>query len=704
MQAFRVSRRPPTTLYFAIALAVGAAALGAAFLPSAFQGGLGHNATFLRLLGFDPASTGTTLTAQSVGDTRTGQVMLATAAVPAATPTPPSVTSQAALPTAPPPNATLVPATAADRNPDPLGTSSPALREINETAGNVTTDPLASFGLGVLPKDAGNVSGAPEVGRFLVPTVNESACTWTKEVTSTDADHDGHPEFVEVKMLGTCTVIRDGVLVAAATVARDAKAWDNDSSGVFNALEVRQGLEAYAGPLNGTYRYRADAAWTLSVKDADEDGRPEVVRVTFAGVQSFDRNANGNSEFVRTVTANLDTVQNVSADVPNTADVALRIYQTYDLHDDGRHEYQGVLEIAAHTVDVNHDGRNETANLSVIGYETLDRDHDGRPELARGFELSLNASNPNDLPNPTETNVRVYLYGWADPQGNGVLAYRKALELTGAALDANGDGHPESVTLTIHAATYRNVSADAAPVVNATLDGVFHAYDNDSDGIVEKATLHLRAEALVANGSVVTHAYATLDALVLNEIPGAYPERIELHYVATETIDLNGDSIVDETRGVTLDLVAVDGNSNGHAETANLTIRATDVVDLNHDAAPEYEASFDLYAQSTDLNDDGHPEYVNVTAQASVVQQSENGTLAMTESVSYDARYVDADSSGVFENVTVTLHAEKIVYAPDGRILEHDWIVYEYSGQDVNQDGVMDTVSLLFEEHVVRVP
>ncbi len=700
MQALCVSRRPPRALYLAIAIAVGAVAVTAAFLPSVFQGGLSHNPIFLRLLGFEPASTGASLSAQSVGDAHTGRIMLASAALPGATPAPPAVTAQTAPPTDAPASAATLPASEADRNPDPLGTTSPALQELNETRDNLTANPLDSLGFGVLPADAGNVTGAPDVGHFVDPSVNESACTWTKEITSKDADHDGHPEYVEIKMLGTCTETREGTVIATATVARDVQAWDNDSSGIFNALEARQGLEASAGPLNGTYQYHAQATWTLTVKDADEDQQPEVASVTFSGEQSFDRNANGNPEFVRTVTADVAYVHNAGADVPNTADVALRVYQTYDLEDDGGKEYQGVLEIAAHTIDANHDGRNETANASITGYETLDRDLDGRPELARGVELSLDASNPDSLPNPTRADFRIYLYGWSDPSGTGVLEYRKALELTGLATDANGDGHPEFAQLAIHAAALRNMS-DGQPNMNATLDGTFAAYDNDSNGIAEKATLHMQAEALVTENGTVAHAYATLDALVLNEIQDANPERVELRFIATETIDQNGDGMTDETRGLTIDLLAVDANSNGHAESANLTIHATDVADLNHDGIAEYQASFDLYAQSTDLNDDGHPDYVNVTARGFVVQQSENGTPEMTASLSYETRLVDADSNGVFENATVTFRAEKIVYGPDGTIASHEWVAYDYSGQDVNQDGTMDNVTLLFEKHIV---
>ena len=102
----------------------------------------------------------------------------------------------------------------------------------------------------------------------------------------------------------------------------------------------------------------------------------------------------------------------------------------------------------------------------------------------------------------------------------------------------------------------------------------------------------------------------------------------------------------------------------------------------------------------TDLYVDVQREYVNVSASGSVVQQSENGTPEMTESLRYDARYVDADSNGIVENVTISLHAEKAVYGPDGNLVGREWITYDYSGQDRNQDGTMDNVSLVFEKHV----
>ena len=191
------------------------------------------------------------------------------AAAPGATPAPPAVTAQAPPPTPAPENASTTSTTAPDGNPDIIGATSPALQEINDAEANAKSNPPAGFGFGVVPRDAANVTGAPDPGKFLDPTLNESACTWTREVRSTDANHDGRPEFVEVKMLGTCPETANGTGVAGATVARDVRAWDNDSSGPFHAVAVRQGLGACAGPRNGTYEYDAADGGTMHGPDAE---------------------------------------------------------------------------------------------------------------------------------------------------------------------------------------------------------------------------------------------------------------------------------------------------------------------------------------------------------------------------------------------------------------------------------------------------
>ena len=703
MQATVVSKRPPRVLFVALAVILGIVALGAVLSSPLLKGGLAGNPAYQRLLGYAPAVGGTTLAAQGSGDAQVGRVMIDSAGTPAATPAPPAVADQVPSPGAVPTYVTAAPANESEANPNPTGDVGPAMQELNDTQDNLTANPLDSFGLGVLPKNATDLPGAQEIGRFIDPTVRETDCSWTQEVTATDANHDGHPEYVHVKQLGTCTVKDDAnVTIGTITVARDVQAWDNDSSGVFNALEARQGLEAAAAPTpDSVYRYHAQALWTLSVQDADEDKVPEYLTVTFAGAQSFDRNGNSNAEFVRSVDASIRVVHNVSG-VPNTADILLRVYQTYDLHDDGGKEYQALLLVEAHAVDADHDGINETQSAAITAYESLDANRDGVPELARGVELTANRTGVNADDHAARSEAWIFLYAKADPKSDGVLAIRRALELQALATDANGDGNPELVTLSLKGAVYRDVNLDGRPEVNATLNGTFEAVDADSSGIVERATLHLQADITVTPQDPslpAAHAYGTLDVLVLNEIQDANPDRVELHYVAAETLDLNRDGVVDETRGMTVDVLLVDANSNGHAEYANVTVHATDVIDTNHDGTPEFAASFDAYAQATDLNDDGHPEYVNVTARGSAVQRAENGTLEMTASMSYDARYVDADSNGVFENVTVTFRAERTTYDANGQVASQEWITLDYSGQDVNQDGTMDNVYLLLEKH-----
>src|SRR5213076_1423369 len=118
----------------------------------------------------------------------------------------------------------------------------------NETARDLANGSLDSFGLGVLPHDADRVRGAPDLMHFVMPSNDDGNCTWKNEYTATDANHDGHPEYVHGRMLGTCLIDanQNGIPEAGMTIARDFQLWDNDSDGTFSALVGRQGIEAFA--------------------------------------------------------------------------------------------------------------------------------------------------------------------------------------------------------------------------------------------------------------------------------------------------------------------------------------------------------------------------------------------------------------------------------------------------------------------------
>src|SRR6266568_4561356 len=140
--------------------------------------------------------------------------------------------------------------------------------------------------LGYRPSNSGatlTALGAPDVQHFVALQTSDDGCSWTREITATDANHDGHPEYVHVRMLGTCILDEDhdGAAEAGLTIARDFQVWDNDSNGKFNALEGRQGVEAFADPNeNGVHEYTARALWTVSIKDANEDQKPESLMAT----------------------------------------------------------------------------------------------------------------------------------------------------------------------------------------------------------------------------------------------------------------------------------------------------------------------------------------------------------------------------------------------------------------------------------------
>src|SRR2546425_4009891 len=137
------------------------------------------------------------------------------------------------------------------------------------------------------------------------------------------------------------------------------------------------------------HEYTAEGLWTVSIKDANEDQKPESLMATFAGEQRFDRNESGNAEFVRTVSGEICMTDPGSDGTQDAVDVEIHVFQTYDIGDNGTAEYRAALDLAASTRDANSDGNNETASVNVTAYEALDRNMDGYDELARGLELSF---------------------------------------------------------------------------------------------------------------------------------------------------------------------------------------------------------------------------------------------------------------------------------------------------------------------------
>src|SRR2546430_4611697 len=232
MQAYCVSKRPARALFLALAVALGLVGVSAAVLPMV-GGGLMRDGTYLRLLGYTPSNRGATLTAQSAADASQSHAVLSASSAPGPTPAPPAAQVASSSPSDAPAGAQSAPAGDSDRRAAPVGTDVPALRELNETRHDLSNGSLDSFGFGVLPRDADQVRGAPDLMDFIAPQDNESGCSWRNEFTATDANHDGNPEDVHGRMLGTCVVDADydGVPEAGLTLRPALQGLDKRSRG-----------------------------------------------------------------------------------------------------------------------------------------------------------------------------------------------------------------------------------------------------------------------------------------------------------------------------------------------------------------------------------------------------------------------------------------------------------------------------------------
>src|SRR2546430_11355270 len=182
MQAYCVSKRPPRALYLGLAIALGMVAVSTVVL-SQMGGGLLRDGTYLRLLGYSPSNRGASLTALGAADAGASRGVLSASSAPGPTPAPPRA-EVAQGPSDAPANATPSPPPSSDRNPDPVHADVPAMRELNETSRDLANGSLDSSGLGVLPPDADQARGAPDLTHSAVPS-SDGHCTWAHELTPT---------------------------------------------------------------------------------------------------------------------------------------------------------------------------------------------------------------------------------------------------------------------------------------------------------------------------------------------------------------------------------------------------------------------------------------------------------------------------------------------------------------------------------------
>src|SRR2546430_6203869 len=188
MEAYCVSNRPPRALYLGLAIVLGMVAVSTVVLTQV-GGGLLRDGTYLRLLGYTPSNRGAALTALSAQDATASRGVLTASSAPGPTPAPPQA-DVARSPSDAPSNSTPAPAPSSDRNPDPVRADVPALRELNETRGDLANDSLDSFGISVLPHNADQVSGAPDVAHFAMPSGDDANCTWKQEFTAPDRSEE----------------------------------------------------------------------------------------------------------------------------------------------------------------------------------------------------------------------------------------------------------------------------------------------------------------------------------------------------------------------------------------------------------------------------------------------------------------------------------------------------------------------------------
>src|SRR5207248_3167746 len=156
--------------------------------------------------------------------------------------------------------------------------------------------------------------------------------------------------------------------------------------------------------------------------------------------------------------------------------------------------------------------------------------------------------------------------------------------------------------ITLSGAVVRDMNQDGYAEYRASLDGTLEAVDDNSNGIFEKATLTIRAEASVdanSDGFPEDHSYATLDGVVLNTIEDNHPAR------GSEVLDEDQNGVPEETDYLRLDATATDADSNGVVEKVDLSFRAERMTDPNQDGTPDTHVWIAVEYHAEDVDQDG---------------------------------------------------------------------------------------------------
>ncbi len=338
-----------------------------------------------------------------------------------------------------------------------------------------------------------------------------------------DNNSDGNREYFKAYAVGNQTVDDDqnGVYEFHLAMLGFAERYDNNSNGNAESVRALFGVKAILDEnQDGMPEYMGASVTGYLLKDENDDGNAENEKFLHWRYMKDDKDSNGVYEDVRGIAAYANY---------------------YDNNSDGNHEY-GIAAIKGVSYrDVNQNGRAENGIVGYAYCTVRDENSDGNNE-SEVFRMAIVNGTDNDENDIYEHAWKLYVTAtYYDNNSDGNPEYRHFLMAGWVISDENQDRHYEHAGIVFVNLTMRDSNSDGNPdartsrmfyreVWDTDDSGIYerergiaeigYRYDNNSNGVVERASLKAYGYTLrrsEANGNVTNITLVVICSNATNE-------------------------------------------------------------------------------------------------------------------------------------------------------------------------------------------
>ncbi len=485
--------------------------------------------------------------------------------------------------------------------------------------------------------------------------------------------------------------------------------------------------------------HKVAAVEIIRLWDNNSNGEFEHTKALRAAKLSWDNNTDGHFEDVKAVTAAGDEAKVDGNITDHYKKVGMFYNHTVDVDLDGIYEMHRAAVYFQEYFDNNSNGHFELGREFAGGIETHDVQSNGVSESLLLVWAGKELVDYNDDGNPDLNNTILWVYGYENPDEDGIMDVQTMFMMLNQSYDNNSNGHYEDVKDVIAAYKVTDNNSDGRPekkdAVFAVVqkwdrndDGEFDSEsavgtvflwtDQDGDGVPEyQKALFYFAHQFDNNSNghfEVKHQLIAGYSVEDPDSDGIENKVFAVHYgvggydtnddggedynnsfaYVLELVDADGDGNMESKHAVFAHESKWDNNTDGVFEAVNQFIAGYSANDHDDDGNLDDESFFFIVNRTTDSNDDGNPEHSVFAIMATYREYDDEGDVSYARNVLHRTVAFDNNSNGNYEIIrAIVLGHEGFNGTPNGTGFdweeEHVLILFDHK-KDTDDDGVVD--------------